>query len=93
MPPSAVDLLCLHRLCDRRCCPEELQMFRGQARRHEVRHFVNVRRCLPRKAHDQAEHLTALAILVEDGLERRRITRLRVVLDVKLYQRASNIRN
>jgi hypothetical protein len=29
-----------------------------------------------RIAHDQAEHFTILAILVQDGLERRRVTRL-----------------
>jgi hypothetical protein len=38
--------------------------------------MINVRRGLARTAHDQAEHLTALAILVQNGLERRRITRL-----------------
>jgi hypothetical protein len=37
---------------------------------------MNIRRGLARIAHDQAEHLTILAILVQNGLERRRITRL-----------------
>jgi hypothetical protein len=37
---------------------------------------MNIRRGLARIAHDQAEHLTTLAILVQNGLIRRRITRL-----------------
>jgi hypothetical protein len=37
---------------------------------------MNIRRGLARIAHDQAEHLTALAVLVQNGLESRRITRL-----------------
>jgi hypothetical protein len=37
---------------------------------------MSIRRGLARIAHDQAEHLTTLAILVQNGLERRRITRL-----------------
>jgi hypothetical protein len=37
---------------------------------------MNIRRGLARIAHDQAENLTTLAILVQNGLERRRITRL-----------------
>jgi hypothetical protein len=37
---------------------------------------MNIRRGLARIAYDQAEHLTTLAILVQNGLERRRITRL-----------------
>jgi hypothetical protein len=37
---------------------------------------MNIRRGLARIAHDQAEHLTTPAILVQKGLERRRITRL-----------------
>jgi hypothetical protein len=37
---------------------------------------MNIRRGLARIAHDQAEHLTTPAILVQNGLERRRITRL-----------------
>jgi hypothetical protein len=37
---------------------------------------MNIRRGLARIAHDQAEHLTTLAILAQNGLERRRITRL-----------------
>jgi hypothetical protein len=40
---------------------------------------MNIRRGLARIAHDQAEHLTTLAILVQNGLERRRITRLVVL--------------
>jgi hypothetical protein len=38
--------------------------------------MINIRQGLARIAHDQAEHLTTLAILVQNGLERRRITRL-----------------
>jgi hypothetical protein len=37
---------------------------------------MNIRRGLARIAHDQAEHLTIRVILVQNGLERRRITRL-----------------
>jgi hypothetical protein len=37
---------------------------------------MNIRRGLARIAHDQAEHLTTRAILLQKGLERRRITRL-----------------
>jgi hypothetical protein len=37
---------------------------------------MNIRRGLNRIAHDQTEHLTNPAILVQNGLERRRITRL-----------------
>jgi hypothetical protein len=37
---------------------------------------MNIRRGLARIAHDQAEHLTIPAVLVQNGLERRRITRL-----------------
>jgi hypothetical protein len=37
---------------------------------------MNIRRGLARKAHDQAEHLTTLAIIVQNGLERRHINRL-----------------
>jgi hypothetical protein len=37
---------------------------------------MNIRRGLARIAHDQAEHLTTPAILVQNELERRRITRL-----------------
>jgi hypothetical protein len=37
---------------------------------------MNIRRGLARIAHDQAEHITILAILLQNGLERRRITRL-----------------
>jgi hypothetical protein len=37
---------------------------------------MNIRRGLARIAHDQAEHLTTLAILTQDGLECRRVTRL-----------------
>jgi hypothetical protein len=37
---------------------------------------INIRRGLARIAHDKAEHLTTLAILVQNGLECRRITRL-----------------
>jgi hypothetical protein len=43
---------------------------------YEVRDTTNIQRGLVRIAHDQAGHLTILAILVQNGLERRRITRL-----------------
>jgi hypothetical protein len=42
----------------------------------EVHGTINIQRGLARIAHDQAKHLTTLAILVQDGLERRRTTRL-----------------
>jgi hypothetical protein len=44
---------------------------------------MNIRRGLARIAHDQAEHLTTVAVLVQNGLERRRITRL-VILCIEL---------
>jgi hypothetical protein len=44
---------------------------------------MNIRRGLARRAHDQAEHLTTLAVLVQNGLERRRITRL-VIFGIEL---------
>jgi hypothetical protein len=37
---------------------------------------MDIRRGLARIAHDQARHLTILAILVQKGLEGRRITGL-----------------
>jgi hypothetical protein len=43
---------------------------------HEVRDTINIRRGLARIAHDQAEHLITLAIIVQNGLGCRRITRL-----------------
>jgi hypothetical protein len=45
---------------------------------------MNIRRGLARIAHDQAEHLTTPAILVQNGLERRRITRL-VILCIEFF--------
>jgi hypothetical protein len=51
-------------------------VLRGKSSGYEVRDTMNIRRGLARIAHDQAEHLTSLAILVQNGLERRRITRL-----------------
>jgi hypothetical protein len=48
-----------------------------------IRDTINIRRGLARIAHDHAEHLTILAILVQNGLERRRITRL-VIFGIKL---------
>jgi hypothetical protein len=44
---------------------------------------MNIRRGLVRIAHDQAEHLTILAILVQHGFERRRITKL-VIFGIEL---------
>jgi hypothetical protein len=44
---------------------------------------MNIRRGLARIAHDQAEHLTIAAILVQNGLEGRRITRL-VIFGIEL---------
>jgi hypothetical protein len=43
---------------------------------------MNIRRGLVKIAHDQAEHLTIFAILVQNGLERCRITRL-VIFGIK----------
>jgi hypothetical protein len=54
-------------------------VIRGKSSGYEVRDTMNIRRGLARTAHDQAEHLTTLAILVQNGLERRRITRLVVL--------------
>jgi hypothetical protein len=51
-------------------------VLRGKSSGYQIRDTMNVRRGLARIAHDQAEHLTTLAILVQNGLERRRITRL-----------------
>jgi hypothetical protein len=49
---------------------------------------MNIRRGLRRITHDQAEHLTTLAILVQNGLERRRITRLvRFGIDLSAFFR------
>jgi hypothetical protein len=45
---------------------------------------MNIRRGLARIAHDQAEHLTTLAMLVQNGLERRRITRL-VIFGIETF--------
>jgi hypothetical protein len=51
-------------------------VLRGKSGGYQVREKTNIRRGLARIAHDQAEHLTTPAILVQDELERRRITRL-----------------
>jgi hypothetical protein len=51
-------------------------VLRGSSGGYQVRETINIRRGLARIAHDQAEQLTTLAILVHNGLERRRITRL-----------------
>jgi hypothetical protein len=51
-------------------------VLRGKSSGYQIRDTMNIRRGLARIAHDQAEHLTALAILVQNGLERRRFTRL-----------------
>jgi hypothetical protein len=51
-------------------------VLRGKSGGYQVRDTTNFRRGLARIAHDQAEHLTTLAILVQNRLERRRITRL-----------------
>jgi hypothetical protein len=53
-----------------------VEVLQGVSSGDQVRDKINIRRGLARIAHDQAEHLTILAILVQDGLERRRITRL-----------------
>jgi hypothetical protein len=42
----------------------------------QIRDTINTPRGLAGIAHDQSEHITILAILVQNGLERRRITRL-----------------
>jgi hypothetical protein len=51
---------------------------------YQIRDTINIRRGLARIAHDQAEHLTALGILVQNGLERRRITRL-VIFGIEFF--------
>jgi hypothetical protein len=51
-------------------------VLRGKSGGYQVRDTTNIRRGLARIAHGQVEHLTVLAILIQDGLERRRITRL-----------------
>jgi hypothetical protein len=50
-------------------------MLRGKSSGYEVHDTINIQRGLARIAHDQAEHLTTLAILVQNGLKRCRITR------------------
>jgi hypothetical protein len=49
-------------------------VLRGKSSGYQIRDTMNVRRGLAKIAHDQAEHLTTLAILVQNGLERRRIS-------------------
>jgi hypothetical protein len=51
-------------------------VLRGKSSGYQIRNTMNVRQGLARIAHDQAEHLITLAILVQNGLERGRITRL-----------------
>jgi hypothetical protein len=51
-------------------------VLRGKSSGYQIRDTMDIRRGLARIAHDQAEHLTTLAIPVQNGLERRRITRL-----------------
>jgi hypothetical protein len=51
-------------------------VLRGKSSGYQIRDTMNIRRGLARIAHDQAEHLTTLAILIQNGLEHRRITRL-----------------
>jgi hypothetical protein len=53
-----------------------LEVLRGYSGGYEVFDTIDIRRGLARVAHDQAEHLTDLAMLFKDGLQRRRITRL-----------------
>jgi hypothetical protein len=77
--PGAADALGLHRLCDRLRCPDVIEVLRGKPSGYQIRDTMNIRRGLARIAHDQAEHLTTPAILVQNGLERRRITKLVVL--------------
>jgi hypothetical protein len=51
-------------------------MLRGKLGGYQIRDPINIRRGIARIAHDQAEHLTTLVMLVQNGLESRRITRL-----------------
>jgi hypothetical protein len=51
-------------------------VLRSKSSGYQIRDMMNIRRGLARIAHDQAEHLTTPALLVQNGLERRRITRL-----------------
>jgi hypothetical protein len=53
-------------------------VLRGKSYGYQIRDTTNIRRGLTRIAHDHAEHLTTLFILAQDGLERRRITRLAI---------------
>jgi hypothetical protein len=50
-------------------------VLRGKSSGYQICDTINIRRGLARIAHDQAEHLTTLAVLAQNGLERRRITR------------------
>jgi hypothetical protein len=45
---------------------------------------MNIRRGLARIAHDQAEHLTILAMLVQNGLGLHRVTRL-VIFGIDIF--------
>jgi hypothetical protein len=51
-------------------------VLRGKSSGYQIRDTMNIRRGLARIVHDQAERLTTPAILVQNGLERHRITRL-----------------
>jgi hypothetical protein len=70
--PGAVDALSFHRLCDSLRRPDVFEVHLGESSGYQIRDMMNIRRGLARIAHDQAEHLTTLAILVQNGLERRR---------------------
>jgi hypothetical protein len=59
-------------------------VLRGKSGGYQIRDTMKIRRGLAITAHDQAEHLTTLAILVQNGLESRRITRLVISSRVKL---------
>jgi hypothetical protein len=74
--PGAADALGLHRLCDLFRHPDVTEVLRGKSSGYQIRDTMNIRRGLARIAHDQAKHLTTLSILAQNGLERRRITRL-----------------
>jgi hypothetical protein len=51
-------------------------VLRSKSSGYQIRDVINIRRGLAIIAHDQAEHLTTPAVLVQNGLKRRRITRL-----------------
>jgi hypothetical protein len=51
-------------------------VLRSESSGYQIRDTTNIPRGLARITHDQAEHHTTLAVLVQNGLECRRITRL-----------------